>query len=219
MNSRATIAAAAIAVSLVTASPVASAATNVTISPGDAITIGKKACTVGFFGTNSDHRRLAVTAGHCATGIGQSVRDGDGHRIGRVVAHAADSPTARGPFGATLIALSNSVQKSSDVRKIGVPSVGTDVVQDGSRSGRSRGTVTVNRSGVLRSTASGQPGDSGSPWTNSRTGTLYGITVGGSPRGTYAAPIRAVVQRIRDVFPQWGKGFRVVAAAKKGTPA
>jgi hypothetical protein len=217
--SRAALAAATITAAMVTAAPVANAATVVTVAPGDGIVIGTKSCTLGFFGTNADHRRLAVTAGHCADGIGQAVRDSSGHRIGRVVAHADDSATARGPFGATVIALSNSVQKTTDVRKIGVPTAGTSVVQDGARSGASRGTVTVTRSGVLRSTAAGQPGDSGAPWTNARTGTLYGITVGGSPTGTYAAPIKSVVERIRAAFPRWGAGFRVVGATTKGQSA
>lgn len=216
---RATIAAAAITAAMLTAAPTASAATAVTLAPGDGIVIGAKSCTVGFFGTNSEHHRLAVTAGHCADGIGQPVRDGSGHRIGRVVAHAADSASSTGPFGVTLIALADSVQKSTAVRKIGVPTVGTSVVQNGSSSGRSAGTVTVNRGAVLRSTAAGQPGDSGSPWTNSRTGTLYGMTVGGSPHGTYGAPIKSVVERIRVAFPRWGKGFRVVGGSTKGKSA
>jgi hypothetical protein len=211
--------AAAVAAALVSAAPTADAATTVTLSPGDAIVIGHRSCTLGFFGTNADHRRLAVTAGHCADGIGQPVRDADGRRIGKVVAHAADSASSTGPFGATLIALADSVQKSTTVRKIGVPSVGVSIVQNGSRSGGSRGTVMVTGNTVLRSTAAGQHGDSGAPWTNSRTGTLYGMTVGGSAKGTYGAPIRAVVERIRAAFPTWGHGFRVVGGSTKGKVA
>jgi hypothetical protein len=50
---------------------------------------------------------------------------------------------------------------------------------------------------------------------NTRTGTLYGLLIGGSERSTYSVPVRTVVNHVQALFPKWGNGFRVVGTASK----
>ncbi|MGV0624578.1 hypothetical protein [Mycolicibacter minnesotensis] len=214
MNVRAAFAALAIGAGLgLAGAPAASA--SVTVSPGDTITLdGTRSCTLGFIASNSRDDKLAVTAGHCSKHSGEVVTAG-GHRIGRVVAHAGDPSSARGPFGATLIQLDAGVSTNGKFRKVGSAKVGETVEQSGQF-----GTVTSSTTSVFRATTPGIPGNSGGPVVNTRTGTLVGILIGGSPtRGTYSVPVRTVVNRVQSLFPKWGNGFRVVGTVQKSEAA
>jgi hypothetical protein len=182
----------------------------VTLSPGDTITLdGVRSCTLGFIASNAREDKLAVTAGHCSKRSGEIVTVG-GHRIGKVVAHAGDPASAHGPFGATLIALDAGVHTNARFRRVGSARVGDTVEQSGHV-----GQVTSSTTSVFRATAPGIPGNSGGPVVNTRTGTLYGLLIGGSERSTYSVPVRTVVNHVQALFPKWGNGFRVVGTASK----
>lgn len=211
MNARlaSTVAALALGAGLVLfGAPTASA--SAVLTPGDTITVdNSRACTVGFIASNDRKDHLAVTAGHCSHHSGEVVTAG-GHRIGKVVAHADDPASARGPFGATLVLLDSGVQTNARFSKVGSAKVGDTIVQSG-RVGR----VTSANSGVFRATAPGEPGNSGGPVVNTRTGTLYGLLIGGSDRSTYSVPVRTLVSHVQSMFPKWGNGFRVVGTSAK----
>jgi V8-like Glu-specific endopeptidase len=210
MNARATFAALALGAGLaLVGAPTASASAMIT--PGDTITLdNSRACTVGFIASNARKDRLAVTAGHCSKHSGEVVTAG-GHRIGKVVAHASDPASARGPFGVTLIKLDEGVHTNARFTKVGSAKVGDTVGQSGQF-----GTVTSSNSQVFRATTPGEPGNSGGPVVNTRTGTLYGLLIGGSPtRGTYSVPVRTLVSHVQSMFPKWGAGFRVVGTSTK----
>jgi len=209
MNARATFAALALGAGLaLVGAPTASASAMIT--PGDTITLdNSRACTVGFIASNARKDRLAVTAGHCSKHSGEVVTAG-GHRIGKVVAHASDPASARGPFGATLVLLDDGVQTNARFSKVGSARVGDTIMHSGRV-----GQVTSSTSGVFRATAPGEPGNSGGPVVNTSTGTLVGILIGGSDRSTYHLPIRTMVSHVQSMFPTWGNGFRVVGTAAK----
>ncbi len=213
MNVRAALAALALGAGLaLVGAPTASA--SVTVSPGDMITLdGSRSCTLGFIASNSRGDHLAVTAGHCSHHSGEVVTAG-GHRIGKVVAHAGDPASARGPFGATLIKLDAGVSTNARFSRIGSAKVGETVEQSGRV-----GQVTSSSTSVFRATAPGEPGNSGGPVVNTRTGTLYGLLIGGSERSTYSVPVRALVSHVQSLFPKWGAGFRVVGTAQKSEVA
>lgn len=209
MSVRAAFAALALGAGLaLIGAPTASA--TVTVSPGDTITLdGTRSCTLGFIASNARSDRLAVTAGHCSRHSGEIVTAG-GRRIGKVVAHVGDPASARGPFGATLVLLDEGVRTNARFSRIGSARIGDTVEQSGRI-----GQVTSSSTSVFRATAPGIPGNSGGPVVNTRTGTLYGLLIGGSERSTYSVPVRTVVNRVQALFPKWGRGFRVVGTAAK----
>ena len=69
---------AALAVAMGTTAPAAAITPEYadTLTAGQGILIGDGLCSIGFFGTNADGDRLAVTAGHCAEGVGDEVLGG-----------------------------------------------------------------------------------------------------------------------------------------------
>ncbi len=210
------------ALALVTAAP---ARASGTLTVGMAISIGKHGCSLGFFGFNEDHDRLAVTAGHCADGVDWPVYSNNGVEIGIVVSHLPDNDDSRGIIrgarGYTLIQLYKSFDLDVFFTGLGSVTEGDWVTKYGKRSQKTTGKVTnvkyvTDRADLdlIASTVVQLPGDSGCPWYT-KGPTLVGMgssgdqESGGGNEGSQAQPIGSVVDLIRQNSPRWGKRFKV----------
>ncbi len=195
---------------------------RVGLAPGTELHINGSMCSLGFIATNNDGDRLAVTAGHCATGTGQRVISAKGNPIGTVVSHLGDDMDSR-VYGVALIQLSdNTYTADAYFTKFGNPGVGDFVKKYGARTEKTTGTVSaisVNaenpRVGVMYSTMVGLPGDSGSAWVgNGEDGPkLLGLNIGHTVRadGGYGEaigfPIRSLIRLVQNGSDIWGPGF------------
>jgi len=207
-------------------SPTASAAN---LAVGMRIEIGDGQCSLGFFGFNAAHDRLAVTSGHCSDRPGQRVY-AQGVEIGYVIARMQDGDggakiSRDDPRGFTLIALRDRFSLEPFFAGVGGVQVGDWIAKYGQRTGRTAGRVVdvfddPDRPGygLISSDVVVISGDSGSPWyTVACSGcgpTLVGITssgnqhrLGGTAGASSAQPIWDVIQLIRS--SKWGVQFKV----------
>lgn len=77
--------------------PIATAHADGMLAVGSKITIGgRHDCSIGFFATDSTGDQLAVTAGHCADSLNETVTNAWGQQIGEVVAWQPDHENAQG---------------------------------------------------------------------------------------------------------------------------
>jgi streptogrisin C len=166
---------------------------------GQAITGSGARCSAGFSARDAAGTRYVLTAGHC-TELG-GTWSGPGGTIGPV----ANTSFPGNDYGrirvsssaAASTALVDRYSSGSDVTVTGSanPSVGTAICRSGSTTGWRCGSVTANNqtvnygggdivSGLTRTTACAQPGDSGGsyvtrPGTGTRV-TALGLLSGGS---------------------------------------
>ena len=205
--------------------PAPPATARVGVAPGMAIVLESGgACTLGFLAGNDAGRRLGVTAGHCAQGVGELVYNKYGDVIGEVVAQQGDGSVLADGFGVTILVLADDVEIPDALfTRYANPRPGDPVHKYGSttaETGGTIGTVTLDadypRYSVMRSTLTASPGDSGSPWYGEDESgpVLYGITIGhltdadnGAELGAYGFPIDALVAYVRDGSGTWGPGF------------
>lgn len=108
------------------------------LSAGMEINIGKHRCSLGFFGFNANHDRLAVSAGHCADDVDQTVYSSNGTEIGTVVSHKPDSDSLDGirPRGYTLILIYREFSIEPFFTGIADAHTGDSVTKFGARSGK-----------------------------------------------------------------------------------
>ncbi|MGW9266600.1 hypothetical protein [Gordonia terrae] len=225
---------AALAVALGTATPATAVTPRYadTLTAGQGILIGDGLCSIGFFGTNADGDRLAVTAGHCADGVGDEVTTTDGEPIGEVVEWKDDGGTPDGsitladPRGYTVIAIEDDWDVDPVFVTAADPEVGEQVAKTGERTGTTVGTVT----GLLHQDAAPEHrlvnaelvvlgGDSGSPWYQETRAGRY-VLVGISSSGNFGTqnPDQAIstAQTIEGLYEQiagsgtaWTDGFEI----------
>lgn len=189
------------------------------------INIGKHRCSLGFFGFNANHDRLAVSAGHCADDVDQAVYSSNGTEIGTVVSHKPDSDSLDGirPRGYTLILTYREFSIEPFFTGIADAHTGDSVTKFGARSGKTTGRITKTHytdgkdptNETLFADVVILPGDSGCPWYSSGP-TLVGISAsghyesgGGDDQGSQAQPVWSVIHLIRQESPKWGPGFKV----------
>ncbi|ANO03711.1 Uncharacterised protein [Mycobacteroides abscessus subsp. massiliense] len=188
------------------------------------IEIGSNGCSLGFFAFDTRKDRLAVTAGHCASGVDQIVYNKFGNRVGSVVAHMNDSSTSRKAIrarGYTVIHIDDSWRIEPYFKATASASKGDSVTKFGLH-GKTAGSITdtyYDSDAPWMSTIQGDVvtlgGDSGGPWVTSGP-TLLGITASGDYEnganhddGSQAQPIWSLVTLIRDNAEAWGQGFNV----------
>lgn len=207
--------------------PVPAAWATAELSVGMPIDIGQHRCTLGFFATNDQEDRLAVTAGHCSDYIvGQGVYAKNGAKIGVVVAWKEDVENTagrlRGSRGYTVFLVHDKF--SIDPFFTGVSrSVAEDdyVSKYGQRTGETHGYLTKVTTvpdrpdlDLLKSNMVQLAGDSGGPWYKSGP-TIIGIASSGNMEreggdaDSAAQPIGAVLDLVRENSTQWGEGFAV----------
>ncbi|MDT9696182.1 S1 family peptidase [Streptomyces sp. P17] len=161
------------------------------IAGGDAIYASSWRCSLGFNVRNSAGAYYFLTAGHCTDGAGTWYSDS-----GRttVLGPTAGSSFPTNDYG--LVRYTNtSITKSgtagnTDILRAADPTVGTNVIRDGSTTGIRTGRVTALNAtvnygggdivyGMIQTNVCAEPGDSGGPLYGSN-GTAYGLTSGGS---------------------------------------
>lgn len=187
-------------------------------------------CSLGFFASNDDNRRLAVTAGHCSAEPDEVLYSKNNNPIGQVVSRRNDPPDGDGAdayVGYTLLLLNDSTH-TADVKFSGgyrSPEKGEWIRKYGERSEETPGKITSvyykyaddrPETSTIYSNIIVLSGDSGCPWfTTDDSGrpVLLGITIGSFTKsdGTYVkawgAPINSLVRYIRKESPKWGSGF------------
>ena len=204
-----------------------SAAANVDLAAGMPINIGNHGCSLGFFGFNARHDRLAVTAGHCSDSVpNEPVYADNGVKIGEVVAWKEDLQGASGKLigarGYTIVFIYRRF--SLEPFFSGVSSSVSDgdyVTKFGQRTGKTNGVIKSVQYdakrpalALLSSNMVQLPGDSGCPWYNNGT-TLVGMGSSGDQEwaggdaGSQAQPIQAVLDMIRTNGNVWGQDFTV----------
>lgn len=195
---------------------------RVGLSPGMKLYIGDSSCSLGFLATNADDDRLAVTAGHCATGADQVVLSPNGNRVG-VVAFWMPDDLPNGRFGVTVIQRSKNTYISDAYFVVhGNPKVGDYVRKYGARTEKTEGRITkisndleYPRYSRMEATLVNLPGDSGSAWVGSSEDgpKLLGLNVGFTKRndGGYGFalgfPIRSLIALVKAKSKNWGTGF------------
>lgn len=188
---------------------------------GQAITRSGSRCSAGFNARNSAGTRYVLTAGHC-TELG-GTWSGTGGTIGPV--SGTSFPT--NDYGRITVSSSAAAStplvdrytSGSDVTVTGAGNAGvnTNVCRSGSTTGWRCGRVTATNqtvnygggdivSGLTRTTACAQPGDSGGPYvSNPGTGTrvtAYGLLSGGSGNCTTGGT--TFYQPINEVLSAYG---------------
>lgn len=184
---------------------------------------GGGSCSLGFFATNNDHDRLAVTAGHCADGVDQKVSTADREVIGEVVYLMPDNLPS-GLFGVAVIQLyKNAYISDHYFTTYGNPTKGDFVEKFGARTQKTEGSITMistdadyPRMSRMESTLVGIEGDSGSAWVgtgNDGGPKLLGLNIGYTERrdGGYGYaigfPINSLIKLVRTKSKIWGPGF------------
>lgn len=191
---------------------------------GMSINIGGSRCSLGFFGTNDDGDRLAVTAGHCATDVDQVVTADNGVILGSVVGWRKDgtggaSIAMNEQRGYTIIKILNTYSIEAFFKGIdSTVEVGEAVWKFGQRTDRTQGTITKIRTYddgdpmLLESDVVVLAGDSGGPWVNSSQ-ELVGLSSSGNQEdsggaaGSQGQPISDVLRQVKK--NKWGAGFKV----------
>lgn len=207
----------------ISAAPVAHASVDMAV--GMSIWAGGGHCSLGFFGTNDDGDRLAVTAGHCSEKVNDIVTNDQGDELGEVVARMDDAENSAGKLtgsrGYTVIYIYDEYSVEPFFTDAGSISTGDYVTKVGWRSGKTNGTITevINNPNrpdleLMFSDMVQLPGDSGSAWYASGP-TLVGMgssgdqEMGGGGAGSQAQPIASVINLIQENAGTWGSGFSV----------
>lgn len=206
-------------------SPAPLAHASVDMAVGMSIWVGDNHCSLGFFGTNNDSDRLAITSGHCSESVNEVVTNDQGDELGEVVARQDDVEDAAGKLtgsrGYTVIYIYDDYSVEPFFTSAGSISTGDYVTKVGWRSGKTNGTITdvVNDPGrpdleLMWSDMVQLPGDSGSAWYSSGP-TLVGLgssgdqEMAGGSAGSQAQPIASVINLIQSNAGEWGSGFSV----------
>lgn len=206
-----------------TVPPVALAANQLAV--GMAIRFSSGTCSLGFFGFNSRGDRLAVTSGHCVSGVDEVVQAKNGVEIGRVVAWKEDVQDNDGKLlgsrGYTVFSVYKRFGLEPYFTGLGSISEGDWVTKYGERSGKTNGRITGVKNNSERpdlalvySDMVQLPGDSGCPWVTSGP-TLVAMGSSGNQErmgggaGSQAQPIGSVIRLIREQAGVWGDGFKV----------
>ncbi|MGH3969515.1 MAG: hypothetical protein ACRDTV_15715 [Mycobacterium sp.] len=194
------------------------------LTVGMTLTLANHDCSLGFFATDSVGDQLAVTAGHCATGLHDLVYNSFGDQIGEVVAWQPDVEDANGDLigsrGFTVIYTYKSFAFEAFFTRLGAAQVGDRIRLYGERTKGTNGTITnVSLTpgrpdlDLLTADIVQLPGDSGGPWYLDGP-TLVGLASsgneesGGGSQGAQAQPLDSVVQEIKAVA-RYGDGFSV----------
>jgi hypothetical protein len=186
---------------------------------GMPISIGGKACSLGFFGFNVRGDRMAVTAGHCSRAVGEVVYASGGIPIGLVVSRLRDAENAEGKLtgsrGYTLIGLHRRFSVQPLFANVGAAAKGDRIAKVGRTTGKTFGKVTLVRAvegrpdmELVVSNILQRPGDSGSPWAMSGP-TLVGLASSGRGDSSHGQPVLAVIDMIRSGAGIWGRNFKV----------
>nr|WP_197972457.1 S1 family peptidase [Streptomyces gossypiisoli] len=169
---------------------------NKLIEGGDAIYASSWRCSLGFNVRSSSGTSYFLTAGHCTDGAGTWYANS-----GRttVLGPTAGSSFPGNDYG--IVRYTNtSISKPGtaggvDITSAATPSVGTNVIRDGSTTGTHTGQVTALNAtvnygggdivrGMIQTNVCAEPGDSGGPLYGSN-GVAYGLTSGGSGNCTF----------------------------------
>ena len=212
------------AVAGITFSPVAIAHADGMLAVGSKITIGgRHDCSIGFFATDSTGDQLAVTAGHCADSLNETVTNAWGQQIGEVVAWQPDHENAQGMLdgarGVTVIYTYKSFGYQAFFTGTGTPYVGEGVTKFGETTSGTNGTITQVRThpdnptlDLIESDLQQRPGDSGCAWYTLGSPVLLGIDSSGDEQngipGAYAQPLSSITWQMTNV-PRYGQGFSV----------
>lgn len=163
------------------AGPVARPGAAITISDG----LQDRRCTLGFPARDARGLRLAVTAGHCASGLHQKVYLGNRISIGIVIAWQPDELPNRN-YGFTVIRLYDNVAQSPVINNATAAqysdraNVGDLVCMYGVKSGRSCDTIEYVSDALLGTSDIADHGDSGAPVIRVTDGALVGILIAGN---------------------------------------
>lgn len=197
----------------------ASAAARPVAAPGVAIytrngseTLG---CTLSFTARDNRGDRLAVTAGHCATGLRQEVFLDTGASIGTVLAWRPDTIPTR-DFGYTVIWLYDDVTQSAAIDADTALDTSADgntgdlVCMFGAKSGRTCGAIQRSAPGLMTTyTNIATHGDSGAPVLRVTDRAVIGIVIGGDHNGdrseTLIEPLSRITEQVT-TFPAFA-GF------------
>jgi hypothetical protein len=194
------------------------------LAVGSKITIGgRHDCSIGFFATDSTGDQLAVTAGHCADNLNETVTNAWGQQIGEVVAWQPDHENANGKLdgalGVTVIYTYKSFGYEAFFTGTGTPSVGEAVRKFGETTAGTNGTITnvwthpENPTlDKMKSDLEARPGDSGCAWYTMGSPVLLGLDSSGDEQfgipGAYAQPLSSITWQMTNV-PRYGQGFSV----------
>lgn len=182
-----------------------------------------RTCSLGFFATDSVRDQLAITAGHCASGLHESVYSAFGVPIGEVVAWQPDAEDGDGKLtgarGFTVIYTYKMFGIEAFFTGVGTAKIGDSVRLYGEHTTGTDGRITnVSYTkgrpdlDLLTADLLQLPGDSGGPWYSSGP-TLLGIASSnrdeteGGPLAE-AQPLGSLEQEIKAV-PRYGQGFSV----------
>jgi streptogrisin B len=204
--------------------PIATAHADGMLAVGSKITIGgRHDCSIGFFATDSTGDQLAVTAGHCADSLNETVTNAWGQQIGEVVAWQPDHENAKGMLdgarGVTVIYTYKSFGYQAFFTGTGTPSVGEQVRKFGETTSGTNGTITQVWThpdnptlDLMESDLQARPGDSGCAWYTLGSPVLLGIDSSGDEQngvaGVYAQPLSSITWQMRNVR-RYGQGFSV----------
>ncbi|WP_139798066.1 chymotrypsin family serine protease [Mycobacterium noviomagense] len=211
-------------VAMATSAPATAHAAGGLLTVGMKLTFNSRGCSLGFFATDSTGDQLAVTAGHCSSGLHQRVYNTFGDQIGEVVAWQPDVEDSDGKLtgsrGFTIIYTYKTFRIEAFFTGVGTVKVGDRVRLYGERTTGTNGTITnvsytADRPDLDLLTADivQLPGDSGGPWF-SLGPTLVGIASsadeenGGGSRGAQAQPLGSLEHEINAVA-RYGQGFSV----------
>jgi hypothetical protein len=183
-----------------------------------------KTCSVGFFATDSVGDQLAITAGHCASGIHELVYNHWDQQIGEVVSWVPDVEDSNGNLtgsrGFTVIYTYKTFGIQALFTGIGTAKVGDNVRLYGQTTTGTNGHITDVSIGNspdmdwIKSDLVQLPGDSGGAWLTGPGDVLLGIgssgneKLGGGGQGAFAQPINSVEKEIMRAA-RYGQGFSV----------
>lgn len=200
------------------------------LTVGMGIDIGDGTCSLGFFGSNSQGDRLAVTAGHCANAAGEDVYNTSGDHIGQVASWLDDGGSGHSisnddPRGFTIILIDDQWSIEPFFADAEDPDVGDPISKFGERTGKTNGTVTtlVNQNDppayrIMEATMVVLGGDSGSPWyySNSRGDpVLAGMSSSSdferdtATASSQAQTINGLYKLISNSGSRWTNGFTI----------
>jgi hypothetical protein len=191
------------------------------LTAGMKLTINSRACSLGFFATDSVGDQLAITAGHCAHGLHERVYNKFGEQIGEVVAWQPDVEDNNGKLtgsrGFTVIYTYKTYAIEAFFAGVGTAKIGDRVRLYGQRTSGTNGTITKVSVGagrpdldLLTSDVEQLPGDSGGPLYMPGP-ILIGIasSLVDQTREAQAQPLDSVEQEIKTGGGRYGQGFSV----------
>ncbi|MGH3559037.1 MAG: hypothetical protein ACRDTK_16360, partial [Mycobacterium sp.] len=131
---------------MATIAPAVAHADGGTLTVGMKLTFDNHDCSLGFFATDSVGDQLAVTAGHCATGLHEKVYSTFGQQIGEVVAWQPDAEDGDGDLtgsrGFTVVYTYKTFGIQAFFTGVGTAKTGDRVRLYGERTSGTNGTIT-----------------------------------------------------------------------------